>query len=768
MRSRSAAVLVLMMAVALATVVLPTATEDSEAVTAYTAEITVDIDKEVEINLNDLVDDAGYFTKAYNSRYMSDLPDGMYRDGIYLRGTPTEVGEFTFRVNLAYEESILAFYDATLTLYVTCMDLPDYYTVTYDAGIGLVNGSSTWSEQITGGTYASLPAAVHSTGAYTFVGWSLYESSTVTVDSYQVSGDVTLYAVWERNTVGIQAMTATVSQDQTSRMAVVTDPTDAAISISDLGGLSSSNAYLSGRVLVLNMTDVAPGTYYVTISASSTGYYTGTATVTVYVPIVIVKPIEYTLSQGDLFSYTPVTNPTNASIQLVSVTIDGTVSDDHGLEVNGRTITGTLDTAGTYEIRYRAYMDGYVDVTNTVIVYVYASGEVPSTGSVSLASVSASSRASEPRVYDFVAIGGENVSNYVWSIDGEAFASSSSTALYEFPSSGVYTVECTAYGFDGSSVTLEVTVICTDNYHREAAWSGVEYSYIVSGQVEVTIGSGSPFSYSYQEIGGARYTVVSGTPSESDVGSSFEITVGDDSWSITVYGAETQAPTASFEATVSGYTVSVVFSGIRASLHAFDFDNDGVYDEGTSFTYSAPGRYLIVCMAANNVSEVSSSLYVEVAVTQGEDTTLEELTDFHMGVDERMYVSLDLEEGDSLSVSGSAASFVTVDGWVLRFAPTEAGVFDLTVTVTHSDGTADSKTIEVTVKDNSVPKDDEGDYTLVMVALFLVSVGAISLFLVNDVRVKSGKPSLFRRRKGKGRGSSNSKNTGKTQWRHYR
>ena len=716
---------------------VPICSDESDAdVPEYSGEITLDLNEYVSFSVFEFMEGDTYASCAWDKTSGdSSLPEGLSRSGSTISGTPTEIGEFYLTFRFSHSTGIWMVPDAYLKLWVYVQDLPEEFTVTYDAGIGTVNGSARWSETITENTFASLPDASYYSGAYTFRGWSLYETSTDTIGSLRVTQDVTLYAVWERNTVDIDPITATITQGQSSTMPITTDPDDARLSISDYGGLSTQNALLAGRYLVLNMTGVQPGTYYVTISASSTGYYTGSTTVTVMVPITIVKPIEYTLSQGDVFSYTPVTNPSNASIALTGVTIDGKPADT-GLRVNGRTITGTLTEPGTYEITYRAYMDGYVEVSNTVIVYVSDKGDVPSTGDVSLASITAASRASEPRVFDFVAIGGRNVSNYVWTVDGEVFATSSETALYEFPSSGIYTVGCTARGYDGSEVTLEITVICTDNYHREAAWSGVEYAYIVEGEVRVEMPDPSPFANRTETIDGRTYTIISGTPSASDVGRTFDVTVGDESWTVTVYAAESSAPTASFEVSVDGYHVKATFTGLHASFHRFDFDNDGVYEDGSEFIYDRPGRYSIVCNAVNNISEVTSTVYVEIEILPQEDTTLSELTDFEMGVGERMYIAIAVDTGDVLSVSGTAASFVTVEGSTLKVAPTEAGVFELTVTLSHPDAPEESVTIEVTVKQPGVPvpEPEGGDYTLAMIVIFVVGVGLIAGFLIYDTR----------------------------------
>ena len=726
------------LAILLALVAVPICSDGSDAaVPEYSAEITIDLGEPVTIDLQDYLEGNRYNHCTY-TKYSGDskLPPGITRDGSTLSGTPTELGSYhlQFRFNNA---SVSLVADAILNFDITVTEIPESFTVTYDAGIGTVNGQRTWSESITEGTFASLPDAKYSSGAYVFRGWSTSETSTTTVDSLKVNGDITLYAVWERQTVKVNPITATITSGQSSTMPVTTVPEDARLSISDLGGLSLYNATVSGRYIFLDMTNVEPGTYYVTISASSTGYYTGSAKVTIMVPITIVKPIEYTLSQGDVFSYTPVTNPSNASIELKSVLLDGSpVEGNGGLSVSGRTITGTLENPGTYEISYRAFLDGYVDVDNTVFVYVSDSSENPGTGSVSLASVTASARASEPRVFDFVAIGGQNVSNYVWTVDGEVFASSSETALYEFPSSGIYTVACTARGFDGTEVTMEITVVCTDNYHREAAWSGVEYAYIVEGEVGVEAPDQCPLRKSTETIDGKVFTVLSGTPSEGDIGKGFEVTVGEESWTVSVYRAETSAPTASFSVTVDGYTAKAVFTGLRASFHMFDFDGDGTFESGEEFQYDRPGRYTVVCKAVNNVSEVTSTAYVEIDIVPQEDATLDELTDFHIGVNERMHISISMGSEDALSVSGSASSFVTVDGTTLIVAPTEAGVYELIVTITHPDGTTDSKSVEVTVKQEGLDPVPEphGDYTLAMIAIFIVSVGLIAGFLIYDTR----------------------------------
>lgn len=701
----------------------------ADATTSYSAEITLDLGEYAEIHFPEYMDGRS-FAYVNNSQNSSDdfLPPGMVRDGDTVSGTPTALGDYM--VSYRFHDSFIVLtYDATLSLTIHVRDLPEEYMITYDAGLGLVNGSSVWSETIIEGTYASMPPATHSSGAYTFLGWSLSSTSIVTLDHLLVTEDVTLYAVWERNTVLIQDMAATVSNGQTAEMNVPTDPSDSIVTIASLGGLPEGSVSISGHRLHLDMTGVPSGTYQVVLEASYTGYYTGSCILTVNVPIVIVEPISYMLSLGDTFSYTPVTDPSNATIEIKNVRFDGSDLPDSGcFRVEGRTITGVPEEQGVYEISYTASMDGFVSVSDTVVIYV--SGPHAGSDPVTLGSIETSQRADEPRTFDFVAIGGGNIANYVWSVDGAVFSSSSPTALYRFPTAGIYTIRCTVTGTSGDSVFFETQVVCQDSYHREAAWSDVPYTYIVEGSPEVSCDP--VFTMTSRTVGDIGYTVISATFSVSDVGTSHHITVGDDSWDVTVYPGETTAPRADFILEVNGNTVRATFTG-TGSFHSFDFDSDGVPD-GDSFTYPSDGIYQVRCTAVNNISEVSTIQTVTIGPDLKEDVLLSGLTDFHMGVGEKVRVSLIVSEGDVITVSGTAAIFTTVDGSNLTFHPLDAGVFDLTVSVESSDGSVQEKTISVTVKDEIDYEQVSSDYHSALIVLFVAGIGCIIVFVLLEMR----------------------------------
>lgn len=694
-------------------------------------DIDLDIYEYAEIDIFD-------YTGTYNFVSTHAAPPGMKAEHNIISGTPNQLGDYSIKYELT-DKSVSLYREACVTLNFHVKVIPEYYTVTYDAGVGLVHGSQVWSESILEESYASLPDASHSSGAYTFLGWSLSPTSLNILDTFAVGKDTKLYAVWDRNTVLISDLTATVTQGQTSVLKVSTNPANAAVSITNYGGLNESNVSVADHSISLDMTGVPSGNYHVILTASFTGYLNGTSDLTVMVPITITDPIQYSLSLGDSFAYTPVTDPSNATVVLKSLVFEGSDMPDTGcFAVEGRTITGTPEEPGTYELTYTASLPGYIEVSDTVVIFI-AEPREPASDPVSLSSVMSSSRSGEPRVFDFVAVGGSNVSNYIWSVDGVPFSSSSPTALYEFPTAGIYTVECTAQGFDGTSVSVPVEVVCDDSYHMQAAWSGVEYGFVLDGTPEVSVSEGSPFFVTVRTVGDRQYTLVSGTPTDDDIGKTYEVNAEGNpspvSWKITVYGKEAKAPVSGFTMDVHDRTVTASFTGQGASFWSFDFDGDGRPEKGNVFTYARDGIYTVCCTAVNNVSQVTVSEKVEVGVSAHEESALSQLTDFHMSVGEKIRISVLGTDTDRLLAEGPASDFVVIEGLDLIFQPSESGVFELTLTLQHETGTPEQRTIQVTVKDlNPDVEEIEHGYMSAIIVLFVIGIAAIAVFLYLEDR----------------------------------
>lgn len=188
--------------------------DDSDA---YTNDYTIqyEVGQVVETDLTDITGKELLFL------YSGSLPSGLRIDldqvkktwygwkyNTYLRGI-FEAPPGTYSFTLSDDSHFYRF---------TVLAVAGECTVTYDAGIGLVNGRTIWSETITKGSYASMPQATHSSGAYSFRGWGLSPTSVEPLQSYAAIRDVTLYAIWERNTVQISDATATVTSGQTASL----------------------------------------------------------------------------------------------------------------------------------------------------------------------------------------------------------------------------------------------------------------------------------------------------------------------------------------------------------------------------------------------------------------------------------------------------------------------------------------------------------------------------------------------------------------------
>ena len=652
-------------------------------------------------------------------------------DKRYLRlsGTPTVPG--TYEVKWKYWNSLgltTGYSQATILVY----EVVEYVDIIYSAGIGTVKGSNTWSEHIVKGSNASLPAASYSTGAYSFKGWATTPTSSTVVSSYKADSNATLYAVWTQNRVSISGDTnVTVVQGSALNQKYSTTPSGATLTISSYGGLQGQVS-LSSKTLVGNIT-ADPGTYYVTLSASSSGYLTGTLQVKITVPVVIVEPIQYSQAVNTVWSYEPVTTPTNASISIKSVKFNGTTVSNHGLTVQGRTITGSLPNQGTYAVEFTATATGYTSVSKTVLVYTYTPAPSPPPA---IGGISATERVGEPRTYDFIATGVSNSVLITWYVDGVEFASSHTTAVYEFMSAGVYTIKAVVLGSDGKTAEFSKQVVCDQSYNKDMAWSGVEYGYIkgYSGTAPAVKTSG-PFSSSFETIGGLSYVHIKGTPSAGDVGKSFSVSVGSDTWYVAVYSQESVAPVSDFTYSISeDYTLTVSFSGSHASKVLWDYGN-GQWVTSTSKSFADWGYYSVRCLAINNISERICTQSVEIAIPDEVTFSWLELKDYYGIVDRPIVISITgLAETDTLAISGSAAQYLSVSGHIITGKVTAVGVYGLTLAATHQDSTVTSHSIVMYIQEPPPMDDEDEDGDGFSVLLWIVLGSVVVLLLAFSLR----------------------------------
>ena len=662
------------------------------------------------------------------SSFTGDTPPGCNLSNKYvnneyckvLNGTPTTVGiyHYTLYWKPAASSTTMHHTDVTFTIQ------PATYTVIYNAGIGVVNGSSTWSENIIQNSFASLPSASYSSGAYQFKGWSTSSGSSTVVSSYTVTSNVTLYAVWEQQTTTISSYSATVTQGQSFSNTFTTNPSNCTISITSYGGLTGQVS-VSGKTLSGTITS-PPSDYFVVLSASSTGYKSGTVTVKITVPIVIVPPIEYTIPVGMPWSYEPVTNPSYASISITGVLKDGSTITNSGVHMVDRTISNTsFTTPGTYSVTFSANAVGYVGVSKTVLISVYTPPVTSDPPSINTLQIT--QRAGESRTFDLVAIGVSNAANVEFYVGTTLVSTSSMTAVFEVPSAGFYTGKVVVIGFDGSRVEKTENFVCIETYHKEMAWATVEYVHIekISGSDPSVSISGSVFTHEFNTLGTDRYLVIRGTPNVSDIGSEFTVMIGSESFVIKVYAKEEFAPVPDFEfEIINDSTVRVTFTGQYASKVLWDYGG-GVWVESTEHSYTNLDEYYTLrCLAINNVSERMMSKLVEIGIVQKTTIDIDNLTDYYGEVGETVVFMMDLINGESITISGSAADVLSVDGNRIFGVFDNAGEYELIVTIHRTNGTTSQGTMMLYIVDSGGDDDDSSGSMIILLAIILSAVFA--------------------------------------------
>lgn len=666
----------------------------------------------------------------------------------YFSGTPTVAGIYSFKLELFNINGGTAEI-RSFKIYVNNPE-PVKYTVTYNASPGLVNGSSTWKEDVISSGHPALPAATYSSGAYSFLGWATSSSAKTpnVTGSYAVTGDVTFYAVWEQNSASISSWSETVGHGQSFSHAFTTTPSTASATVSsapDGWGVTMSGKTLSGIV----PDGIAPGKYYITLKVSASGYATTTKTITITVPVYIVPPIERQQATGTVFSYEPVTNPTNSNVTINSIKFNGSTLSNSGFSVQNRVISGPLNNVGTYEISFTVSASGYASTTLTVRVYAFESPGV--TDPPMISSISANQRPAEPRTWDFIAVAA-NYASISWSMNGKVFQSASTTSVFEFQTSGVYTVKCELVGYDGSKTSATKTVAVMDTYHPELAWAGVPYSIVVSGTPSTDMLSAIWLTASAASVDGTTYTVISGTPTSAHVGSTYTFSVGGVTKSVTVYAAETVPPTASFETELSSdaMKVTIKWTGEKASVVYYDYGDGSPVSKATSHTYDIAGHFVIVATAVNNLGErlASHIVFTGGAEDPVPSTRPLDLTDISLKKGEKVHIPLTLFDGESVTLLGSATAFVKLVDHIIsgETADVALGVYELTVTLTSPGAAPVQKTIKITI----LAADDSGGSGLLVWYVVMILAILFAVFIL--VKVAGGKKKKkTSKRKGKGR-----------------
>jgi hypothetical protein len=682
-----------------------------------------------------------------NVTYIGSLPPGMSvattGSGVstlyYLQGSPTQAGTYDYKI---HQSTISGYND--YNLHITVLTPVRYYTVTYDASPGLVNGQSKWTEQIMEGTYASLPAGYYSNGSQTFIGWYDVVSGGQSLTSYIVTKDVTLYGRFMQNSVDITYWAPTIPHGQTQSWPIAVTPSSASLTVGSFpAGWSASLSGSSGSyVLSITVPDGAtPGVSYVTLRGTASGWTSSTRSLPVTVPIYVVPPIEDSQAAGTTYVYEPVTNPNNATVSITEVRYNGAAQSNSGFSVSGRSITGPLSSVGTYEIYYRVSAAGYTSSDGVVRVYAFdppAQYDPPS-----ISGIEAAPRPSEPRTWDFVAVNPSGYASISWSLGGSVFQTGSATSVIEFPTAGFYDVSCVLTGFDGGAVSSVKTVAVADAYHPELAWAGVPYCALFQGASSADVSGAEWLETTMRNVGGVYYLAVFGTPGQSHVGSSFSYTVGSESRAVRVFASAQSPPHAAFEVELSedGFTLSVDWTGSGASVVYMDYGDGSPVTESMSHVYSSEGFWTVAATAVNDKGErIASHIVFTGGYENGSRSlSLDELTDVTVRQGEKFLIPLTLGDGDFAALLGSATSFVSLEeGYLISgdASGVDPGAYSLTVTVTPASGSPAQATITVTVlpAEDPVPPEPFKVDLWVLIGVFLL---VALLFLALGSRARS-------------------------------
>jgi len=611
-------------------------------------------------------------------------------------------------------------------------------TITYDGNGGLVNGSQIYTTEIIPGSFVPILTATFSNGSQTFLGWATTQTGTP-ITSLAPTVNTTLYAQWAQASATSSSWSGTITQGQSFSHAFTTTPTSATITISSspVGwGASMSGNTLSGSVPA----GAQPGDYYITLRIASTGFTTTTTTVTITVPVYVEPPIDKSQSVGTVLSYQPVTNPSNATVSLTSVQLGSTtLSGLGGFSVTNRTITGTLAQVGNYTFNSTVSAPGYASSSFTFRV---ASTPADTTTSPpTIGGITATQTPGAPRTWDFVAVNPSNYAAISWSVVGGAvFQTASTTAIYQFPTAGQYTVSCQLTGFDSSTVQATKTIMVTDSYHPDMAWAGVPYTFTVQGTPAVDLLDALWLSDSTTTVDSIQYTTISGTPTTGNIGNTYEYSVDSITTDVTVYAAQTVAPSPSFDLTLSsdGFTATANWTGQYASVVLFNYGDGSPATTSTTHTYAKAGAYTVVATGVNNVSERTASQLLSVGgfVDDKPSIYLQDLTDvtYHQG--ETVYIAITINPGDVVGILGAADEFLTTEGNVITgdTSGVELGDYDLTVTVTPSSGAQLSKTVPLTILAAEIPTPPTPPIDWHKIAYYIV--GLLALLIVLYVLVK--------------------------------
>jgi hypothetical protein len=254
--------------------------------------------------------------------------------------------------------------------------------------------------------------------------------------------------------------------------------------------------------------------------------------------------------------------------------------------------------------------------------------------------------------------------------------------------------------------------------------------------------------------------VISGTPTSSHVGYTYDLTVGGQNRSIKVYAAQTVAPVSSFTVaqSVDLMSVTLTFTGSNASVVFYDYGDGSPKTTSTTHSYDEPGAFVIRAIAVNNLGERTSAalVYTGGYSDPTPSTRPLNLTNVTYKQGEMVWIPLTIYDGETVSLTGGATLFcVLVDDVITGdTANTPLGNYALTVTLITVDGETVQKTITVSIISPGGAEDEEkglGTYSTYIIGVIVLLVILYIVYRIITREKKPKKPKKAKPKRGRGK-----------------
>ena len=530
------------------------------------------------------------------------------------------VYKFPMRASSTHGSSID--FDLTLTVIAT---------ITFNYGMG----SGDTQSKDSGGTPIILPTA--SKQGAMFDGWYTSSSGSTKVGgsgaSWTPTGSMTLYARYVDNSVQfIVAGESTtgfyysVPHNGYVNLQFQVNPINATVIIeTNPTGKTFEVINTNGNVSIRgSITNVLPGTYYLTIKGSAANFTDCKATVQLNVATAIIEPLTDQIYVGTTWFYQITTIPTAATINWTASTVQNSSGQtmspgvDFTLSQGLKSLHFQPLKEGTFYIDLVVGAPGYSEATKRIILNAIPLSSI--SGPPNAAGITATLNTQVDGGWYFTINQPQNYHYLVWDFGDGGPQASEINVTHQYSRNGTFTVTCTLYNLTSGMnyvVTIEVTVVL-DQQIRSDAWVDTPYSYSISapGTDAVTITTDKNQGWLFVktiEKDNVRYAVV-----YSDTGPfasllaedpqyTLEVTVWNGASMITTYSIRVWPKISESEISQSQYAISVSVNGFTATVtHAGStnasyssitwgdgFSGRFAMDETKTHTYASAGAYTI-------------------------------------------------------------------------------------------------------------------------------------------------------------------------------